>query len=240
MAVRFNVYDLLNIISKRIKIFIDNLTPIVKLLLLLNIGVYIIQFIGGNILHIPFFLTTIKIIDNKSIVDFSEFFKIFSFYFPYLKKYFLLSQFLTYQFVHSGFMHLFFSILLLGSAGPFVERQIGARPFLKLYLLSGVFAGFCQLLFAKIGCNSIAGASCSICAVWSTFAFMNPSIKLMIIPGVPKSTVSAKMLIQIYAGLTLVMAFLSGNPIIHFANLGGMLFGYLYVKNVWGLKKIIG
>lgn len=239
MVQNSKINDIANSIFRRISSFWWNLSTVVKLLLILNISIFIIQFIGGNILHISFFVTKFKTLDNKTVAEYSEFFKIFSLYIPYLKKYFLVSQFLTSLFIHSGFLHLFFNMLLLGSGGPFVERQIGSLPFLKLYLLSGIFAGFCQLIFSLIGPGSMAGSSCSVCAIWATFAFMNPDIKLMIIPGVEKSIVSAKMLILFYAGLTLVMAILGSNTVTNLAILGGMLFGYLYVKDFKGLKRLI-
>lgn len=217
--------------------FLKNLTPIVRIFLILNISVFIIQSVCESILHIHFFMTTYENMDNKTLVYYSEFFKIFALYVPYLKKYFLISQFVTHQFLHGGIMHLIFNMLTLSMIGPFVERQIGSRSFIKLYLMGGIFAGFCNLLFVNSYGNSLVGASGAICSIFATFALMNPNMKLRLI-GIP-GLIKPMTILFIYAGITIILAVMSSSNIAHVAHLGGLLFGYLYFKNFFSLKRLI-
>ena len=218
--------------------FLRNLTPVVKMFLFLNISVFVIQYTFGEIFHVRFFASTLQNIDNKVVVNFSEFVKIFALYVPYLKKYLLVSQFVTHQFLHSGIVHLAFNMITLSMIGPLVERQIGSRSFLKLYIMGGIFAGFFNLLFVNAYSNSLLGASGAICAIFATFALTNPNMKVCLI-GIPVA-IKPKTILIIYAVVTIVLAIISSSNIAHVAHLGGLLFGYLYYKNIFKLKKFIG
>src|SRR5579863_5779182 len=53
-------------------------------------------------------------------------------------------QLLTFQFLHSGILHLFSNLIGLWFFGRFVEDRLGKAHFLKLYFLSGVAGGLLQ------------------------------------------------------------------------------------------------
>lgn len=53
-------------------------------------------------------------------------------------------QFVTYQFLHGGWTHLFFNMFALWMFGCVIEQTWGSRKFLFYYLACGVFAGVCQ------------------------------------------------------------------------------------------------
>src|SRR5687768_8333467 len=46
--------------------------------------------------------------------------------------------FITYMFVHGGFLHLFFTMLMVFFFGPAVEDRMGSAAFLRYYLLCGL------------------------------------------------------------------------------------------------------
>jgi membrane associated rhomboid family serine protease len=50
-------------------------------------------------------------------------------------------QFLTYQFVHAGLLHLLVNMLGLWFAGNVLERIMGVRRFVLLYLTCGAVCG---------------------------------------------------------------------------------------------------
>ncbi|WP_018341429.1 rhomboid family intramembrane serine protease [Cytophaga aurantiaca] len=96
----------------------QRLTPYVQRLLLLNIGLFVL----AN------FLTSLDL-DNKLALH-----GIYSDYFvPY--------QFVTYMFMHAGFMHLFGNMLGLYFFGPLLEYFLGAKKFLILYFVCGIGSG---------------------------------------------------------------------------------------------------
>lgn len=220
--------------------FLVGLTPVVKWLLILNVGVFVIQYFCEKVFQLPFFVTNIHYLGKQIVIEYSEYEKIFALYVPYLKKYFLFSQYLTYQFMHGGFLHLLFNMLALYMFGRYIERQIGSLPFLKLYLLGGIFAGICHLVFVNAYGTPVVGASGAICAVLAAFAIMNPNTKLMVFLGFIPVIMKARTMVLLYALYTLVMALIGGGNVAHLAHLGGLLFGFMYVKNFLGLRRIIG
>lgn len=100
-----------------------NLTPMVKNLLLINVGVFLIQFILQvdfvNILGLRYF--------------FAETFA------PY--------QLFTHMFVHGGGWHLFTNMFALFIFGPMLESIWGSQRFLVFYLVTGFGA---SLLYSGI------------------------------------------------------------------------------------------
>lgn len=66
-------------------------------------------------------------------------------------------QFITYQFMHSGLMHLLGNMLFLFVFGPAVEDRLKRWWFLLFYLLGGAFAGVAHLLFASAAIANIEG-----------------------------------------------------------------------------------
>lgn len=95
----------------------QRLTPVVKNLLIINILVYILQLILGDV-----FTAYISLWRYGS-----DFFK------PY--------QFFTYMFAHGGTFHILFNMLGLVFLGPLLEQFWGSKRFLTFYLVCGVGAG---------------------------------------------------------------------------------------------------
>jgi membrane associated rhomboid family serine protease len=85
-------------------------------------------------------------------------------------------QFLTYQFVHAGFLHLAVNMLGLWFAGNVLERIIGVRKFVLLYLACGVAGGLVQV-FLDPG-PSVVGASGAVCGLIAAFSTMFPRMEI--------------------------------------------------------------
>ena len=58
---------------------------------------------------------------------------------------FNVAQIITYMFLHSGFMHLFFNMFGLFMFGGIIERTMGSKRFLFYYLSCGIFAALIQM-----------------------------------------------------------------------------------------------
>ncbi|MCH2046429.1 MAG: rhomboid family intramembrane serine protease [Saprospiraceae bacterium] len=95
-------------------------TPVVKNIITLNIGVFILQYLTNG--------TDFDITRWLSLYDYRA-----DYFFPW--------QYLTHMFVHSGFSHLFFNMIPVLVLGPYLEKLFGQRKFLLFYLGVGIGAG---------------------------------------------------------------------------------------------------
>ena len=136
----------------------------------------------------------------------------------------------TYMFVHANFGHLFFNMLALFFFGPALEQSWGGKEFIKYYTICGV--GGALLSFA-FGSGPIIGASGAVYGVMLAYALNWPDNPIWIWAIFP---VKAKYFILFLGALSFFSAF-SGpaDRVAHFAHLGGLLVGYIYLKRAWAL-----
>ncbi len=73
-----------------------------------------------------------------------------------------LVNWLSYQFTHSGFSHLFWNMLFLILLGGFVESEVGTAVFVATYLASGLAGALSFSLLSGISAIPLVGASASI------------------------------------------------------------------------------
>jgi len=161
---------------------------------------------------------------------------------------FHLYQFITYQFLHGGFQHLFFNMFALWMFGGVIEQVWGPRKFLFYYLMCGVAAGLCQeaaqyLYFLSEGMGNYntaeiapylnrwvtIGASGAVYGILLAFGMTFPNNQIFLFPiPVP---IKAKWFVMGYAAIELFSALSSpGDGVAHVAHLGGMFFGFLLIR----------
>lgn len=135
----------------------------------------------------------------------------------------------TYMFLHGGWSHLIFNMLVLFFFGPRVEERLGGRHFLGLYFTAGIVGA---LMSIPIGAP-IVGASAGMYGVSLAFAYYWPRERIFIWGIVP---VEARWLV---VGMTVIALWYGFNPgtvggrgIAHFAHLGGYIGGFLYLKTM--------
>lgn len=75
------------------------------------------------------------------------------------------SHYITYQFVHAGFLHLFSNMIILVLFGVLIEMQVGSWLVLFLYLLGGAAGGAFYTLTTGNNIAPLVGASGSVCAL---------------------------------------------------------------------------
>lgn len=134
----------------------------------------------------------------------------------------------TSMFAHDNLLHLMFNVLGLIFIGMVFEQRIGPRPFILLFLLSGL-AG--TLVFAGIHWNNgmipVLGASGAISGVLGAFARLYPNEKMsMFIMFVPLPPLR----IWTIVGIFVLIQFLLIPPslrIAYEAHLGGLAAGIL-------------
>lgn len=136
----------------------------------------------------------------------------------------------TYLFLHGGFLHLAFNMLMLFFFGPAVEERMGGHRFAAYYLVAGL--GGAVLSFALMLTTPVAmvyGASGAVFGVALAFAIYWPDAPVYIFP-IPMP-IKAKWLVIFLATLSLVSAiFGARDGVGHLAHLGGFLFGFLFLR----------
>ncbi len=138
-------------------------------------------------------------------------------------------QLFTYMFLHGDFLHILLNMFILWMFGCEVERYWGSREFLKYYVICGVGGALFHIIIHPGSMTPVIGASGAIYGILAAFAIFFPDRPIMLFPFF--ITLKAKHWVLIFLGITLVFGF-SGQQdgVAHFAHLGGMVVGFLYIK----------
>ena len=135
---------------------------------------------------------------------------------------------LTYSFLHSGFWHLFFNMMVLNFSSRLFLTFFTQKQFLGLYLLSAVFAGlfFIGSFYVLNISSPLVGASASVMAILVATTAYQPlmNIRMMFIGTIKLWHLTAVILI-----LDLLQVQLE-NIGGHIAHLSAALFGFIYIK----------
>ena len=141
-------------------------------------------------------------------------------------------QVATYGFLHADFWHLFFNMFAVFMFGSQIELLFGQRWFLTYFLVCVFSAALLHMLVAVVFgglAGPTLGASGGVFGVLLAYAMYFPHRKLFIIPiPVPIPAwlaVTGYGLLELYFGVT---GTVSG--VAHFAHLGGMLGGYIMIR----------
>ena len=136
----------------------------------------------------------------------------------------------TYMFVHGGFLHLAFNMLMLFFFGPPVENRLGGTAFIRFYLvcgLGGPLLAFAMSLLMPVA--PFVGASAAVFGVALAFAMHWPDARIFIFP-LP-FPVPVKFLVGLLVAMDLVpLVFGVDDGVAHLAHLGGLLAGFLYLR----------
>lgn len=191
-----------------------HVTPAVKWLLISNVGVFILHF----------FLTQAKrgyLIDPFGLSP-RDILTGFAFWQP-----------VTYLFIHSAtsFSHILFNMLALYMFGSPLEQTWGTNRFLRFYFASGIGAGIfvivLNLLFGSVDTRTI-GASGAIYGLLLAFGLMFPEATVLFAFIFP---MKAKYFVAIIGAIVFLSSIGdSDSGVSHFAHLGGMVAGYLYMR----------
>lgn len=145
---------------------------------------------------------------------------------------------ITYQFVHADPFHLLFNMIGLFFLGRMLQQALGGRHVLKIYLFGGILGGLLQIGLSQIIGESsfVIGASASVLAVIVALATYAPYqvIQLLLFFVIPVS-LKLKHLAFILVGVDLLTLLYqltqpTQNNTAVMAHLGGMLFGFLYIR----------
>jgi membrane associated rhomboid family serine protease len=142
-------------------------------------------------------------------------------------------EFVTYQFLHADFLHIFFNMLMLWFFGRELEKLLGSRRFLFLYLGAGVVGGVCFVILSALQgvLAPVIGASGSVFGIVIYYALMWPrkKVNVFLFPFMIPMQVMYMALFMVGADLFYGI-FASGDGVAHFCHLGGALLGYLFFR----------
>jgi membrane associated rhomboid family serine protease len=133
---------------------------------------------------------------------------------------------ITYMFLHAGLGHLFFNMIGLFFFGPRLEVRLGGSDFLWLYFLGGIGGAVFSFFFAPAA--FVVGASAAVYGVLLGFALYWPYERIYIwgILPVPAWLLAAMLVVMsLYSGVSG-----TGGNTAHYAHLGGLAFGFAYLK----------
>lgn len=195
-----------------------SVTPVVKKLLIANVAVFVLQLIAGPVIGLTPWLG----LSPSSVAHGA------------------IWQLATYMFLHGGIWHLVFNMLGLWVFGGDVEAQLGSRRFMVLYLFCGVGAGLCTMIFAWGSPMIVVGASGAVFGVLIAFAMFFPyrPITLLVFFVLPV-TMEARWLVALFGGISaLTLLSMPGPQLGHIAHLGGLFFGWLYLRGPGMLARV--
>ena len=142
-------------------------------------------------------------------------------------------QLFSYMFLHGGVMHILWNMLALWMFGADLETAWGTRRFLQFYFFCGIGAGICVVFFNYIlpWGNPVVptiGSSGAIFGILMAYAMMYPTRTILFAFLIP---IQVKYFVMIIGAIAFLSSFGVNNGVSEFAHLGGMLFGYLFLKS---------
>ena len=211
------------------------LTPMIKIIMIVNASVWAVQLLMGPVLKLYF-------------VEFfpqgrGDFFLLDGLFgvVPERFVHFWVWQPLTYMWLHSenAPFHIILNMLFLWMLGGDLERHWGSRAFLRYYLVCGVGAG---LFIAVAGWfyypfSPTIGASGAVFGLILAFGMIFSERVILFMLIIP-------MKARIFALVMLFVTFFftlnpGGGTVSHIAHLGGMVVGFLYLKRAWRIREFI-
>src|SRR5271166_4028694 len=147
-------------------------------------------------------------------------------------------QLMTYAFLHAGLMHILFNMLALWMFGAQLEMDWGYNLFMQFYFFCAIGAALVTVavsftrLLGVTPYTATVGASGGIYGLLLAFGMLHGESQVMLFP-LP-FLIKAKYFVMGIIALALYGALSSarggGQSIAYMAHLGGVLFGYIWLK----------
>jgi membrane associated rhomboid family serine protease len=196
----------------RSSLFYSSFPTGVKWLIAANVAIYLVYFFGS-------FLRGDEILQGLKLV-------------PRDVLHGEIWQVVTYMFLHSLSSpgHILFNMLGLWMFGAPIEQTWGTKRFVQYYFVCGVGAGFCVVLANLLFGNpnvAVLGASGAIYGLLLAFGMLFPDQEILVMFFFP---MKAKYMVMLFGAIAFVFSFQRGSTVSNLAHLGGMIFGFLYIK----------
>ena len=146
-------------------------------------------------------------------------------------------QLLTYAFLHGGLTHLVFNMYGVFMFGSDVERVWGSSRYLTFYLVCAISAAIVQVIVtaASGGYYPTVGASGAVFGLLLAYARCFPY--RVVVPMFPPIPMRAPVFVMVYGAIELLLGVTGTQAgVAHFAHLGGMAGGYLFIR-FWKVRR---
>ncbi len=144
----------------------------------------------------------------------------------------------THMFMHANLTHLLMNMVSMVFLGSFVEKLLGKKRFLWLYLIGGLVSAIFFVTLAGFFGNSpvggrlfgdplvfAVGASGAIFALGGLLAMLTPKLKVLVFFIIPMPMWAA---MASFLTVFWVLSYAGGIPIGNSAHLGGLVVGLVY------------
>ena len=192
----------------------DRMPPVVKTLILINVGVFIAQLLLDRSIGLSAYLAL----------------------YPLSTPYFSSYQMITHMFTHGGWFHILFNMLALWMFGKELENRWGGKRFIAFYMMCGIGAAVLHLLVQQAtgGDSAAVGASGAVMGIFAAYAYLFPDSRMIIFP-IPfpikaKWAMLGLMAFDLFGGIA------GRDNIAHFAHLGGAITGIIMVW-IWNKDR---
>jgi membrane associated rhomboid family serine protease len=187
--------------------------PGVKWLLISNVAIFIIGYFAG-LLQLDRPLGYLALIPVRVLRDG------------------FLWQLVTYLFLHGSIGHILWNMLALWMFGADLEGTWGTRRFLQFYFFCGVGAGVCVVLANYLlpwGNPRVPtiGSSGAIFGILMAYALLYPTRTILFSFLIP---IQVKYFVMIIGAIAFLSSFQVNTGVSEFAHLGGLLFGYIFLR----------
>lgn len=148
-------------------------------------------------------------------------------------------SFVSYMFLHGGFLHLLGNMWTLYIFGDNVEDRLGPFRYLAFFLLCGVLSGFTHLMFNMRSPVPTIGASGAIAGVMGAYFLLYPHSRILTLIPIIIIPYFVVLPAYFFLGLWFVLQFLNASGIFGntgaiawWAHIGGFVFGMILIKIV--------
>jgi membrane associated rhomboid family serine protease len=143
-------------------------------------------------------------------------------------------QLVTYSLLHANFSHLFFNMLTLWFIGGYLEGDWGSRRFIECYTFCVIGAALVTIavsythFLGMTPFTGTVGASGGIFGLLMAFGILYADQEMgwFLLPF----RIKAKYLVGIWVIVAIVAVFEPAGEVAVFTHIGGLLFGFLWVK----------
>ncbi len=209
------------------RIGFPKMTPVVKWLLIANIGIFFFQLLVPDTANLTVGEVSIK----------TDFLEKFFVCLPDARA-FQLWRLISYQFLHGDPIHILFNMIGLFFLGPRLERHWGRNKFLTFYLGCGVAGGITYIILAQMGIvrmGPMLGASGAILGMLAACAILFPQFVVFFFFFPIPIRIAAIVLTLLYLANVISGGYNAGGDAAH---LGGMAAGAAYVMSGPWRRKI--
>ncbi len=190
--------------------FFPPLTRMVKLILIVTGAVFLVtylpeRFAGFDLPYLLFGLTPYAVTHHLAVW-----------------------QPVTYLLLHAGWLHLLFNLFAIWMFGPDLEARWGPHRFLFYFLLTGIGAAIFNVALEPASLSMTIGNSGAVYGLLLAYGMVFPERTVFLWFVVP---VKAKWFALIFGLIEFWLSLATpGTGVSHLAHLGGMLFGFLYLR----------